>query len=168
MLSKDGDYFMPMTEARKRANKKYDAKAYDLISFRFPKGKKAKLQAFAANRGESLNGFLNRAIDDYIAAHDADGIAVDYFDDGIDDSAAEAQYDCIQSQYDALSDAEKSKYKNILAYAESLDIELDSGVRETLYLVSIPGFLERFKTADAEPLDECIPIEEVWPDFRNA
>lgn len=55
---------MPISEARRRANEKYNARAYDEIKTRVPKGKKAELQAYAESRGESLNGFVNRAIDE--------------------------------------------------------------------------------------------------------
>ena len=53
---------MPISEARRRANAKYNAKAYDEIKIRVPKGKKGTVQAYAASRGESVNGFINRAI----------------------------------------------------------------------------------------------------------
>ena len=55
---------MPISEARRRANEKYNARAYDEIKARVPKGKKAELQAYVESRGESLNGFVNRAIDE--------------------------------------------------------------------------------------------------------
>ncbi len=42
---------------------KYIAKAYDRINLTVAKGKKEVLQAHAAARGESVNGFINRAID---------------------------------------------------------------------------------------------------------
>lgn len=54
------------SEARMRANAKYNLKAYDRIELKVPKGKKAELQAHAAKRGESLNGFVNRAIDNQV------------------------------------------------------------------------------------------------------
>lgn len=41
---------------------KYNAKAYDDIRLRVPKGEKERIQAFAEARGESLNGFINRLI----------------------------------------------------------------------------------------------------------
>ncbi len=31
---------------------------------RMPKGKKAKIKAYADSKGESINGFVNRAIDE--------------------------------------------------------------------------------------------------------
>lgn len=52
------------TEARRRANEKYNAKAYDEIKVRVAKGEKEKIKAYADQRGESLNGFINRAIDE--------------------------------------------------------------------------------------------------------
>ena len=41
---------------------KYIAKAYDRINLTVPKGKKEIIQAHAEARGESVNGFINRAI----------------------------------------------------------------------------------------------------------
>lgn len=43
--------------------KRYQDKAYDKILVRIHKGKKDTVQAHAAARGESVNGFINRAID---------------------------------------------------------------------------------------------------------
>ena len=42
--------------------KRYQDKAYDKILVRLPKGQKDTLQAHAAVRGESVNGFIGRAI----------------------------------------------------------------------------------------------------------
>ena len=42
---------------------KYIAKAYDRINLTVPKGKKDSVQAHAAAQGESVNAFINRAID---------------------------------------------------------------------------------------------------------
>ena len=55
---------MPSSEAMKRAIKKYDQEKIDRIPLRVPKGKKEIIQAHAASRGESVNAFLNRAIDE--------------------------------------------------------------------------------------------------------
>jgi len=41
---------------------RYNAKVYDDLRLRLKKGEKQKLHDFAAARGESLNGFINRAI----------------------------------------------------------------------------------------------------------
>ncbi len=53
------------TEAQKRAIKKHLAKLEDL-RVRVPKGRKAEIESHAQGRGESLNGFVNRAIDETI------------------------------------------------------------------------------------------------------
>ena len=51
------------SEARIRANNKYNEKAYDRINIAVPKGKKAEIQALAESRGQSVNAFVNEAID---------------------------------------------------------------------------------------------------------
>ena len=43
---------------------RYNAKAYDDIRLRVPKGQKEKIQAYAESRGETVNGFINRLIAD--------------------------------------------------------------------------------------------------------
>lgn len=55
---------MPISEARKRANEKYNANAYDQIQVRVRKGKKAIIKTHAEDRGEGLNEFIKRAIDE--------------------------------------------------------------------------------------------------------
>ena len=55
---------MAITDAKARAIKKYDAEKVDRVVFRVPKGKKEQLQDYAAQNGESLSGFINRAIDE--------------------------------------------------------------------------------------------------------
>lgn len=42
--------------------KRYEDKAYDKVLVRMPKGRKDEIQTFAAQTGESVNGFINRAI----------------------------------------------------------------------------------------------------------
>lgn len=51
-----------MGTAQTRAQNKYINKVYDRINLVVDKGEKDKIKAHAANRGESLNGFINRAI----------------------------------------------------------------------------------------------------------
>lgn len=53
--------------------KKYEDKAYDKVLVRLRKGKKDTVQAHAAARGESVNGFINRAIDSQM---ERDGVAL--------------------------------------------------------------------------------------------
>lgn len=45
-----------------RAKNKYNAKAYDSLRIIVKKGKKEVIRAHAERNGESLNGFVNRAI----------------------------------------------------------------------------------------------------------
>ncbi len=55
-----------MGTARTRANNKWNAKAYDRINLTVPKGKKEIIKAHADKHNESVNGFVNRAIDETI------------------------------------------------------------------------------------------------------
>ena len=50
------------TEAQKQSAKKWDAANLDRVSIALPKGKKDTIKAHAEARGESVNGFINRAI----------------------------------------------------------------------------------------------------------
>ncbi len=53
------------TKAHLEGNKKY-LQTLDEIKVRVPKGRKAELQAHAEEQGESLNGFIVRAVDETI------------------------------------------------------------------------------------------------------
>ena len=57
---------MAKTKTSSAVKNRYNAKAYDQLPIRVPKGKKADLQAHAATKNESLNGFVNRAIDEAV------------------------------------------------------------------------------------------------------
>lgn len=50
-------------KASTRAKNKYNAANYDSLRIVVPKGKKAKIKAYADSKGESINGFVNKAID---------------------------------------------------------------------------------------------------------
>ena len=54
------------SRARIEANNRYNAKAYDRINVAVPKGRKDIIKAHADARSESVNGFINRAIDEAI------------------------------------------------------------------------------------------------------
>lgn len=54
---------MSVSKAQQRATNKYISKAYDRINLTVPKGKKDIIQACAQAQGESVNAFINRAID---------------------------------------------------------------------------------------------------------
>lgn len=51
-------------EAQKRASAKYEAKVYDKVLVRLPRGKKSEIEAHIKPKGESLNGFISTAIDE--------------------------------------------------------------------------------------------------------
>ena len=55
---------MALSEARKRANEKYNAKAYEQIQVRVKIGKKSEIKACADLLGQSVNEFINEAIDE--------------------------------------------------------------------------------------------------------
>lgn len=64
MLKEKKSTYTGQTEARRRANAKYLSETVEDIRIRVPKGKKDIIKAHASERGESLNGFVNRAIDE--------------------------------------------------------------------------------------------------------
>lgn len=53
---------MAVSKAQQKAVNKYIDKAYDRINLTVPKGEKDVIRAFAESRGESVNGFIYRAI----------------------------------------------------------------------------------------------------------
>ena len=62
---------MSRTVAENRAIKKYEQEKIDKVLVRFPKGKKEQIQRHVANTGESINGFINRAVDQTLSSDDA-------------------------------------------------------------------------------------------------
>ena len=56
--------------AQTRAKNKYNAKAYDNLRIVVKKGRRDIIRAHAESMGESLNGFVNRAIDEAIERDD--------------------------------------------------------------------------------------------------
>ena len=57
---------MKISEARYKANKKWNAANYEQLGISLPKGRKEAIKAQAAARGESLNSFVIKAIDERI------------------------------------------------------------------------------------------------------
>lgn len=57
-------------KASTRAKNKYNADNYDSLRIVVPKGKKDIIKAHASEQGESLNGFVNRAIDETMERDD--------------------------------------------------------------------------------------------------
>ena len=52
------------TEAQKQSARKWDAANLDRISIAVPKGQKDVIKAHAEAHSESVNGFINRAIEE--------------------------------------------------------------------------------------------------------
>ena len=67
---------MALTDAQKRARDKWLTEKVEDIRFRVPKGKKTIIQEHAAKLGESVNAFINRAVDEALA-RDIDGMERD-------------------------------------------------------------------------------------------
>ncbi len=65
---------MAVSKANQRAVNKYVKNNYDRINVTMPKGRKEIIQAHAEAQGESVNGFINRAIDETM---ERDGEAAD-------------------------------------------------------------------------------------------
>ena len=57
---------MPVSKAQQKAVHKYVKANYDRQEITMPKGKKETIKAHAESRGESVNAFINRAIDETI------------------------------------------------------------------------------------------------------
>lgn len=55
---------MTVSKAQQKATNKYISKAYDRVNLTLPKGKKEIIKAHCEARGESVNAFLNRAVDE--------------------------------------------------------------------------------------------------------
>ena len=61
---------MAVSKAQQKAVNKYMAANYDRINVTTPKGKKDEIKAHAEGTGESVNSFINRAIDETIRRDD--------------------------------------------------------------------------------------------------
>lgn len=61
-----------MPTPRTKANRKYNEKAYDRLAVTVPKGRKQAIEAFARERGESVNGMVNRLVRAEMGLSDAE------------------------------------------------------------------------------------------------
>ena len=64
---------MAVSKAQQASVNKYVKNNYDRINVTMPKGKRDVLKAHAEAQGESVNGFINRAIDETMARDSAAG-----------------------------------------------------------------------------------------------
>ena len=53
---------MPVSESQRKASDKWDRDKVDSLHLRVKKGMREAIQTHAEQRGESVNGFINRAI----------------------------------------------------------------------------------------------------------
>ena len=58
---------MPVSKKQQASVHKYVREHYDRISVTVPQGKREEIRQHAESQGESVNGFINRAIDETIA-----------------------------------------------------------------------------------------------------
>ena len=66
---------MPKSEAKAKADAKYNKKAYQVIPFTIRRDaelNKDAIKAYASSRGESINGFILRAVMETIEREQAD------------------------------------------------------------------------------------------------
>lgn len=61
-----------MPERKAKWQNDYISRTYDRINLTVFKGRKAELKAYAESHGESLNGFINRAITETMAREGGD------------------------------------------------------------------------------------------------
>lgn len=64
---------MPVSKAQQKAVAKYMKANYDRINLMVPKGEREEIRAHAESRGESLNGFIGRAIQETMERDNAKG-----------------------------------------------------------------------------------------------
>lgn len=53
-----------MGKTSSKVKDRYNAKVYDEIKFRVPKGEKETIKSHAEQQGESLNGYIKKAVDE--------------------------------------------------------------------------------------------------------
>ena len=61
-----------MANSHTKAVNKYNAANYDSLRIVVPKGQKEKIKAHAEKRGESINGFVGRAINETLQRDEKD------------------------------------------------------------------------------------------------
>lgn len=60
---------MPLSEARKRANRKYDAKTYTIAACKIRKDEMQRFKAACVEEGTSPNAVIKAAIDEFMRNH---------------------------------------------------------------------------------------------------
>ena len=61
-----------MSKPTNAVNDRWNAKAYDDLRVRIPKGRKAEVEAYALSKGESVNGLINAFLRDSLGMSEED------------------------------------------------------------------------------------------------
>lgn len=61
-----------MSKPTNAVKDRWNAKAYDDLRVRIPKGRRADVEAYAKAQGESVNGLINRFLRDALGMTEAD------------------------------------------------------------------------------------------------
>ena len=61
-----------MSKPTNAVKDRWNAKAYDDLRVRIPKGRRADVEAYAKEQGESVNGLINRFLRDALGMTEAD------------------------------------------------------------------------------------------------
>lgn len=72
---------MAVSKAQQKAVAKYEAKAYDKVLLRLPKGRLDELKVYTMAHEESVNGFIGRAISEAME-RDSGGVASETAENG--------------------------------------------------------------------------------------
>lgn len=115
------------SEARIKANNKYNEKAYDRINIAVSKGKKDILQSHAQSKGESLNAFVNRAINEAI---ERDSLIVSDIIDTIDTTE-------IKEPQSLKTECKVQKPSKILTLEAKQSIDLNRLLRDIQYQLDV-------------------------------
>ena len=67
---------MPVSEAKQKANRKYDKKTYSRISLVIKKTHKPLIMKYATKKGISQNSFIKNAIMSYIKSEFGDSVEI--------------------------------------------------------------------------------------------
>ena len=97
---------MPVSKAQQKAVNKYMSQNYDRINLTVPKGQKEIIKAHAEAHSESVNGFINRAIEETME-RDTDPPEV-FFANAVDTIADH----CNISKWDVIAAVEQAKAVN--------------------------------------------------------
>lgn len=156
-----------MGKASTRAQNRYIAKAYDRVNLTLPKGQKEVVQSHAVAQGESVNGFIGRAISETMARdggtapetagkrpESTQGVGVVSFLPS--EALRTAQEGAETGKQPALVDKEKA-WENILeTFNDVGTVDLDKARRERMGIVYLPPDILEAAQQAAERTGETV------------